>query len=116
VEFAIFPRPIRPGPLPIEIVRGHVAALAGLDDACRLFAAGPLADGSGGRVLASFESLAEADRFASSDPLVTGGWETAKVRPWQWANRSNGHLGGLPLEGADEGGPSADHPVSADHS
>jgi len=39
-----------------------------------------------------FDSLAEAEAYARSDPFVTAGYETFQVRPWEQAHRGNGYL------------------------
>jgi flavin reductase (DIM6/NTAB) family NADH-FMN oxidoreductase RutF/uncharacterized protein YciI len=92
VEFEIRLRRVRPEPFSDEAVARHVDRLADLDDAGRLIAAGPRDDGSGGLILARFDSVADAEDFAATEPFVTGGWETAEVVPWQPATRSNQYL------------------------
>jgi flavin reductase (DIM6/NTAB) family NADH-FMN oxidoreductase RutF/uncharacterized protein YciI len=92
VEYEIRLRRVRAEPFSEDAIAKHVDRLAHLDDAGQLIAAGPLADGAGGVILARFGDLAEAQRFAQADPYVTGGWETAEVRPWQWAHRANHYL------------------------
>jgi len=92
VEFEIRLRRVRTEPFSEDAITEHVDRLAHLDDAGQLIAAGPLADGTGGVILARFDDLAEAQRYAEADPYVTGGWERAEVRPWQWAHRANQYL------------------------
>jgi len=92
VEFEIRLRRVRADPFSEDAIAEHVDRLADLDDAGQLIAAGPLADGTGGVILARFGDLAEAQRYAQADPYVTGGWEMAEVRPWQWAHRGNQYL------------------------
>ena len=96
MEFAIFLRRVRPEPFSFDTIRRHVAGLEQLESEGRLIAAGPMADGSAGLVLAHFDSLADAERFAGNDPYVTEGYETAEVHHWQWAHRRNGYLGVVP--------------------
>ncbi|MGE0306860.1 MAG: flavin reductase [Acidimicrobiia bacterium] len=50
------------------------------------------ADGSGGVVLARFDSVDEAERYARSNALVVDGYHTVEVRSWTWAHRGNGYL------------------------
>ncbi len=83
---------VTPEPFPVETIERHVAGLRALDDEGRLIAAGPLADGSGGLILARFSSLAEAEAFAAADPYVADGYEVADVRDWLHAERRNGYL------------------------
>jgi uncharacterized protein YciI len=92
VEFEIRFRRVRPEPFTPDAISVHVDRLADLDDAGRLIAAGPLADGSGGLILARFDTFDDAERFARSDPFVTSGWETVEVREWVHAHRSNNYL------------------------
>jgi len=91
-EYEIRLRRVRDEPFSEDAITEHVDRLAQLDDAGQLIAAGPLADGTAGLILARFDDLAEAERYAQADPFVTGGWETAEVRPWQWAHRANHYL------------------------
>jgi flavin reductase (DIM6/NTAB) family NADH-FMN oxidoreductase RutF/uncharacterized protein YciI len=92
VEFAIVFHRSRPEAFPDEAVREHVDRLAELDDQGRLIVAGPLGDGTGGLILARFDDLSQARRFAETDPYVTGGWETVEVHPWSPAHRANDYL------------------------
>ncbi len=92
MEFEIRLRRVRSGAFSAESIARHVDRLADLDDAGRLIAAGPLGDGSGGLILARFDSLADAEEFAASEPFVTGGWESAEVRRWHPATRANHYL------------------------
>jgi len=92
VEFEIRLRRVRPGPFSEAAIARHVDRLADLDDAGRLIAAGPHGDGTGGLILARFDSVEDANDFAATEPYVTGGWETAEVVPWQPATRSNQYL------------------------
>lgn len=45
-----------------------------------------------GLVLARFDSLEDAQQWASADAFVTDGYETVEVRPWTSAHRRNGYL------------------------
>jgi flavin reductase (DIM6/NTAB) family NADH-FMN oxidoreductase RutF/uncharacterized protein YciI len=92
VEFEIRLQRVRRDPFTEEAIRAHVDRLADLDDAGRLIAAGPRADGTGGVILARFADRAEAQRFADTEPFATGGWETVEVHEWQPADRANGYL------------------------
>ncbi|MBK6870842.1 MAG: hypothetical protein IPK24_22025 [Kineosporiaceae bacterium] len=92
MEFAIFLQRIDDRPLTHDVVSAHVAGLRHLDEQGRLIAAGPLADGTGGLVLAHFDSQDEAEAFARSDAFVAHGYESFEVQPWMWANRGNGYL------------------------
>lgn len=92
MEFEIRLRRVRPDPFSGEAIARHVDRLADLDDAGRLIAAGPLGDGSGGLILARFDSPEDAEDFAATEPFVTGGWETAEVFSWKPATRSNQYL------------------------
>jgi uncharacterized protein len=92
VEFEIRLFKLDDRPFPADVVRRHVDALARLDHEGRLIAAGPLADGSGGLILARFDDLAAAQAYAADEPFVTAGLERAEVRRWVWANRDNGYL------------------------
>lgn len=75
-----------------DAIERHVAALRTLDEQGRLIAAGPLADGSGGVILARFGSQADAERYAAEDAYVVDGYRSAEVRPWVHAHRRNGYL------------------------
>lgn len=92
VEFEIRLYQRSPEPFTAEAIAAHVDRLAALDDAGRLIAAGPLGDGSGGLILARFDSADDAQQWAATEPFVTGGWETVEVRPWQHAHRGNDYL------------------------
>lgn len=94
-EYAIFLDSVDPkAKRPREVVRDHCAHLDRLDAEGRLIAAGPFADATdGGMILGSFSNLEEAESFAHADPFVRGGYSRARVRPWEWSHRENGHLG-----------------------
>lgn len=79
-------------PFTEDALVAHVDRLADLDDAGRLIAAGPFTDGSGGLILARFDTPEDAQAFADAEPFVTGGWETIEVVPWQSADRTNDYL------------------------
>ena len=94
-EYAIFLTLVDPsGKRPIEVIRDHCEHLDRLDAESRLIASGPFSDGAnGGMIVASFSDLAEAEKFARTDPFVLGGYSRAQVRPWEWSHPENGHLG-----------------------
>lgn len=80
-----------------EEVEAHCRRLSALAARGRYVAGGPFGDErGGGLVLATFDDLAEATRFAESDPFVTCGYEVVEVRPWSWSRPENGQLGMLP--------------------
>ncbi len=96
-EFAIFLHPVAgTAPLEPELVRRHCRYLATLADEGRLIAAGPFGDAQdGGMIVGLFDSAGAASSFASGDPFVREGVETAEVRPWIMARPGNGFLGQL---------------------
>ena len=96
MEFEIRLHRIRDEPFSADAVHRHVDRLRDLDEAGRLIAAGPLGDGSGGLVLARFDSLEHAQAWVDADAFVTDGIEAAEVRPWVSAHRRNGYLTGVP--------------------
>lgn len=79
-------------PFTQDAIERHVARLRDLDDAGRLVAAGPLADGSGGLIIASFDSMDDAQAWADAEPFVVDGYETVDVRAWIPATRANDYL------------------------
>lgn len=79
-------------PFSQDAIERHVARLRELDDAGRLIAAGPLADGTGGLVLATFDSDDAAQAWAADEPFATDGYETAEALPWIAATRANDYL------------------------
>lgn len=91
-EFEIRFRRLEDRPFTHGAIHRHVDGLRQLDDDGRLIAAGPLADGSGGLILARFDSLEDAEAYAANDPFVADGYESFEVREWVWANRENDYL------------------------
>lgn len=93
MEYAIFFDLKTPGPIPLDCIREHVAALRRLEDEGRLIAAGPFGGGAGGLVLARFPDREAAERYATEDCYVRRGFRLFEVREWEWSHRGNGHLG-----------------------
>lgn len=60
----------------------HLAYLDGLRQAGKVLMAGPFVDGDGGMVMYDVESLEEAKRLASEDPLVKAGVRSLELRAW----------------------------------
>lgn len=92
MEFEIRFRRRHDRPFSDDAIRRHVQGLTNLDEQGRLIAAGPLEDGTGGLVLARFDSLADAQAYGERDAFVVDGYETVEVRTWLWAHRGNGYL------------------------
>lgn len=92
MEFVVRLTRLHGQPFSLDAIERHVARLRDLDDAGRLVAAGPLADGSGGLVIASFDDEDDALAWAAAEPFVTDGYETVDVRAWIPATRANDYL------------------------
>ncbi|HEX2782899.1 MAG TPA: YciI family protein, partial [Ilumatobacteraceae bacterium] len=92
MEFEIRFRRRHDRPFSDDTIRRHVQGLTNLDGQGRLIAAGPLEDGTGGMILARFDSLADAQGYAERDAFVVDGYETVEVRRWLWAHRGNDYL------------------------
>ena len=76
-----------------DLIRRHVAFLRALDRKGQLLMAGPFADGSGGMIILTVDSLEAATRIALSDPFVESGHRSFAVREWQLSNEDNNHMG-----------------------
>jgi len=85
-----------PGSLPkrVELRPRHLARLTALNEAGRLLLAGPFpaidaedpgaAGYSGSLIVAEFDSLAEAEDWAGTDPFLEGGvYARVSVRPFR---------------------------------
>lgn len=87
--------PERPTPMPT--IEAHVAWLRVLEADGTLDLAGPLAlnqpgELGSGLVVIRAASLQVAEALAATDPFVTSGVRTARVRRWQLSCDDNGHM------------------------
>lgn len=102
MEFEIRFRRRHDRPFSDDTISRHVQGLTNLDEQGRLIAAGPLEDGTGGLILARFDSLADAQGYAERDAFVVDGYETVEVRRWLWAHRGNDYLADRGDQATDE--------------
>src|SRR5262249_8509728 len=67
-----------------KIQEGHMANIAKMAQAGKLFAAGPMLDNGDLRGIFVFntESAEEAKAWAETDPAVKAGWMIVEIHPW----------------------------------
>lgn len=87
--FLIFLHSIPERLLSREVVFGHAAHLAELDDSGKLVMAGPLPERAGGLIVLRAGNAAEARAIAEEDPLVRGAYQTYELATWLMSNRQN---------------------------
>ena len=77
-----------------EVVTRHIEHIRNLDDNGKLELCGPFKGypGVAGMVILKTESYEEADDICKSEPLVTEGYATYKLRALQVADRDNNYL------------------------
>ncbi len=70
-------------PLSKQPLEAHLNYLLELHDKGQLVMGGPFADGTGGAVILSVESLAEAEALIDKDPAILQGVLAPNIYDWQ---------------------------------
>lgn len=76
----------------IDVINRHVEHLKQLDKNGYLVLCGPFIDYDGGMIIIKAESLKAAKMIAESDPFITEGFGTYKLRTLELADKENQYL------------------------